>query len=258
MWVAAGAHAASAGGPPPHDQCDAAKAIAAAPYTDTALTTAATTDPTDPIPTCPIQSPNSRGKSVWYVFVAASNGTLVADTFDSDYDTILSAYSGDCGSLQPVPGACSDDDPLDGAQSRVSFAVSPGMTYRLMVSAFHDNGGNLVFHAAFAAPTASPTVSRTPTATVTRTGTPTPTRAPSGTMATPQATATRTRTPGLSADANCDGQTTAADLPALVMLIAAGERAPCGRDDANGDGIVNVADIAATIRALFDSMPSAS
>jgi hypothetical protein len=256
-----------AGVAPPNDGCGNATAIAPLPYVDTVLTTAATTDATDPTPMCPIDSPNPRGKSVWYVFDATAAGTLVADTFESDYDTILSVYSGNCGALQPVPDACSDDDPLDGAQSRVTLAVSPGSTYRLMASAFHDDGGNLTFHAVFSgADTASPTVSRTPTATRTATSgvlqTATASRAPSAVMTvtptrsgtvvgTPLATPTRTATANLSGDANCDGRISAADLTAVITLIAAAARAPCGLDDANEDGVLDLADITTIVHVIF-------
>ena len=42
-----------------------------------------------------------------------------------------------------------------------------------------------------------------------------------------------------------------ADIPALLVLVTAGERAFCELDDANGDGNLDAADLGATVTALF-------
>ncbi len=244
-----------------NDSCASGKTISATPYADNEVTTAATIDLQDPAPQCvlgPCADPDGlcRGKSVWYVFTAPSAGTVRADTLDSDYDTVLSAYTGSCGSLQPLPDVCvggangnqpctsdfdcpsskcnigcNDDDPLDGAQSVVSIQMSSATTYHFMVSAFNNDGGNLVFHLSFlSAPN-----SATPTTSVPPTATPTPTAPPEA-----------------LGDANCDGRRTAADLTALVGLIAANERSPCRLDDANRDGVLNADDIGVVVEALFE------
>jgi hypothetical protein len=137
---------AGAQGTPDHDSCVDAASIATVPYMDTAVTTGATTAPEEPIPSCGNQN---RAKSVWYRFTAPGAGTVTANTFESDYDTILSAYEGPCESLSALPDGCNDDDPRDGAQSQVSFQTRPGATYSLMVSAYDGDGGNLVFGARF-------------------------------------------------------------------------------------------------------------
>jgi hypothetical protein len=221
---------------PSNDACVNAVAISASHYADTVVTTAATAEMQDPAPTLfpdcivgPCADPESdcRGKSVWYVFTAPNAGTVVADTLDSDYDTVLSVYTGSCGSLQRVPDGCNDDDPLDGAQSSVSLPISAGTTYRFMISAFNNDGGNLVFRLMFSG---MPAMTPTPTA----------------------ATPTPTATPGLTGDANCDGRETAADLAALVILISTDQRAPCGRDDATGDGVLNADDIVSVAGRIFE------
>jgi hypothetical protein len=164
------------------------------------LTTAATIDAADPVVTC---GNSSRAKSIWYRFTAPSNGTLTANTFGSNYDTILAVYTGACGSFSPVAGACNDD--TNGSQSRVSFQATAGTTYFFMVTAYSSNGGSLVFQLTFVGAANTPTPTRTftprpatptntpgsaPTATPTRVA-PTPTatlRAPSPTSTTvPQA-----------------------------------------------------------------------
>jgi hypothetical protein len=147
----------------------------------------------------------SRGKSVWYRFTAPSNGTLTANTFGSNYDTILAAYTGSCGAFTTVAGACNDDS--SGAQSRISFTATGGRTYYFLVSAYSNNGGNLVFQLTFlgTGPTATPTSTftpRPPTATFTQTPTATETFTPGPPTATFTAgppTATFTITPTFTA-----------------------------------------------------------
>jgi hypothetical protein len=141
LWAAS----AKAQGAPGHDSCGDATSISPLPYTDTAMTTGATTDPQDPIPSC---GNHSRARSVWYRFTAPGTAvTVTANTFGSDYDTILSVYEGPCESLSAVPGGCNDDDLRDGAQSAVSFQARAGASYSFMVSAYDGDGGNLFFDA---------------------------------------------------------------------------------------------------------------
>ncbi len=110
------------------------------------VTTPATTEAGDPTPSC---GKGARSKSVWYQFTAPSDGTISADTFGSSYDTVLSVFSGSCGTLTGTEVACNDD--TGGSQSQVSFAAAAGATYHFMVSAFKDDGGTLVFNVTFAA-----------------------------------------------------------------------------------------------------------
>ena len=187
----------------PNDPCGSAALISGIPYATTQTTPAATTDTADPIPSC---GAGSRAKSVWYQFTASSPGMLTANTFGSNYDTVLSAYTGGCGA--PVSVGCNDDAPGT-SQSELSLAATVGTTYLFMISAYHADGGTLVFNLAVQnpAPTATPTFTRTqtpthtvppfstPTPTRTRTAsrTPTPSNSPSGTP-----TMTPTRTPTLT------------------------------------------------------------
>ena len=108
---------------------------------NTQTTVTATAEPGYPVPVC---GNASRRKSVWYRFTAARDGTLTAGTFGSDYDTILSVYTGVCGAFRPVSGGCSNDAG-GGKQSQVSFAAKADTTYYFMVTAFFDDGGTLVF-----------------------------------------------------------------------------------------------------------------
>ena len=131
---------------PANDSCAGAISIPSAPFTDAAITSDATSDPSDPTPEC---GKGSRANSVWYRFTSPGPGTLTVNTFDSDYDTILSVYDGSCEDLSAVPSGCNDDDPRDGAQSQVSIQTEGETTYFLMVSAFDGDGGNLMLRSRF-------------------------------------------------------------------------------------------------------------
>jgi len=101
--------------PLPNDDFDSATLIDALPFTDNLDTTQATWADDDP------QDCTSNG-SVWYAFTPGTDMAIEATTFGSDYDTVLSVYTGSRGALNLVPGACNDD--YDGLQSRVVFNAS--------------------------------------------------------------------------------------------------------------------------------------
>lgn len=148
--------------PPPNDNVASARVVSAVPFTDMVNTAAATTESTDPAPTCASGAANSgRAKSVWYRFTAAASGTTTADTFTASYDTILAAFTGAPGTFSEV--ACNDD--TGGLQSQVQFNVAAGTTYHLMAADFEGVGGALVVHlSSTAAPAADYSVEVSPAA----------------------------------------------------------------------------------------------
>jgi hypothetical protein len=150
---------------PANDLCTAATLISSVSYATSIVTSAATIDVSDPTPRC---GNGSRNKSVWYRFTAPTSGTVKANTFGSKYDTILSTYTGLCGSLASLSGGCNDN--ASGTQSQVAFAASAGRTYHFMVSASTNVGGGLALNLTFQA--AAPPV-------------PTPTRVAASTLPTP-------------------------------------------------------------------------
>ncbi len=164
---------------PTPDECASPRVIGALPYTDLQDTTSATIAPSDPTLGCGAGVPQP-GHSVWYSLVAPGTGTLTVDTFGSNYDTVLAAFTGTCGGLSAVPGGCNDDN--GGLQSAIAISVTSGTTYLLEVTDYgYGFGGNLVLHVSFV-PTPTPT--------------PTPTLLP-GCAATPEVC----RTPILSGKA---------------------------------------------------------
>lgn len=138
MLLAAAA-LATLGGPtadaqPANDGFGSALVIPGLPFTDTRDTTTATTAPDDP-------SCAGQGTTVWYRFTPAQDVRVEANTAGSAYDTTLSVYTGEQGSLNQI--ACNDD--AIGLQSRVRFDAAAGETYFIMAGAYFDSpGGGLV------------------------------------------------------------------------------------------------------------------
>jgi hypothetical protein len=123
---------ASIGGPnpPPNDNCSSPHSITALPFSDTIDTTLATTSTGDPV-TC---SGNQGSNSVWYSLQATSNTVIGVDTSGSNYDTVLSVFTGACSSLSPV--ACNDDFGNNlGNRSMLTFQAQAGSLYLIEVTA---------------------------------------------------------------------------------------------------------------------------
>lgn len=122
--------------PPPNDDFDSATVVPEPlPFTDSLDTSFATTAPDDP-------SCEGMGHTVWYSFTPTADTRVSANTFGSDYDTTLSAYTGKRGALTQI--AC-NDDAKGTLQSRIDFTATAGTTIFLMVGSFGTSaGGNLV------------------------------------------------------------------------------------------------------------------
>lgn len=116
------------------------------PFTHSVLTQEATSVVDDPVPSCA-----ANGFTVWYVYTASADGHIRADTVGSDYDTVLSAYTGTPGNL--TVAACNDDGASIWPSSRFLMPVSAGVTYYIMAGAWADTpGGNLVVNIETAPP----------------------------------------------------------------------------------------------------------
>jgi hypothetical protein len=140
--------------PAPNDSCADAIQITSTPYLQQVSTAVATGAPEDPMPTCGYLS-SSLAKNVWYRFVAPSDGMLTLHGVGSTYDTVISVYTGSCGSFTELPGGCFDDisaSPSSGVADVgvLRVPVSADVTYTIQVGAFDGSGGPLVFSADFA------------------------------------------------------------------------------------------------------------
>jgi hypothetical protein len=112
------------------------------PYSIAENTTGATVESIDPSPCGSINS-----HSVWFKYTPTVNGTLTLSTAGSNYDTVLSAYTGTPGAFTSV--ACNDDSNFT-LQSQISFHVTAGTPYSIEVQSFSTSaGGYLNFAAVF-------------------------------------------------------------------------------------------------------------
>ena len=129
------------GGPtaPANDECQNARLISAVPFREEIDTRSATGSAIDPV-SC---SGTRDSNSVWYAITSSAQTVYGVDTILSDYDTVVSVYTGSCGALTPV--SCSDD--FGSAicfanRSLLTFPVQPGVTYLIEVSG-KGSGGTL-------------------------------------------------------------------------------------------------------------------
>jgi hypothetical protein len=107
--------------PPGNDTIAGAVGVTTLPFTYEQDTSEATAD-----------GPRFCGNnsSVFFRFDPSDSGRFQVDTFDSDYDTVLSVFTGQGSSLRQV--SCNDD--RFGYSSGVRFRARAGTTYFIMVS----------------------------------------------------------------------------------------------------------------------------
>ena len=87
--------------------------------------------------------------TVWYRLTAASDGTLLVDTLNSSYDTVLAVWTGDWGTLQSV-GCDNDSGEAQAGTSQIELALFEGMAYHIEVAGTEvDQWGSLQLHASF-------------------------------------------------------------------------------------------------------------
>ena len=91
------------GNEPANDSCQSPRVISSLPYQDELDTKNATSAADDPA-SC---AGNQAQKTVWYSITPSVDTVYGIDTLASDYDTVVSVFTGACGSLTPV--ACNDN-----------------------------------------------------------------------------------------------------------------------------------------------------
>lgn len=126
-------------GGPPNDMCINAKTITSDSYTESISIANSSIESTDPPVTC---GNGSKSRSVWYKYTPSKSGLLTVNTFGSNYNTILSVYTGTCSSFTPL--FCNDD--AGGSQSQLIFTVISGTTYYFMVTSHSGAEGTLKFN----------------------------------------------------------------------------------------------------------------
>lgn len=124
---------------PPNDGCQTPRVISSLPDQVEVSTVNATVAPDDPVSCI-----GGQGQStVWYSITPSVNTWYGIDTNSSDYDTVLSVYTGVCGSLTRV--ACNDDFNNSAAnrnRALLVFQAQAGVTYLIQASG-KGGGGTL-------------------------------------------------------------------------------------------------------------------
>lgn len=100
---------------------------------------------------------SSGSPAMWYSYTAACDSFAIFSTCGSDFDTVLTAYSGECGSLTEV--ACNDDAStrctvglLGRLSSYIAFPVKAGSAFKIRVSGYNGSRGAGVLRVACAEP----------------------------------------------------------------------------------------------------------
>jgi hypothetical protein len=89
----------------------------------------------------PAHGGNPGGASVWYSWTAPAGGPVVVETAGSDFDTVLSVYTG--ASIASLSEVAANDDVVPGSDltSRVAFTGVPNQTYRIAVDGYKEGAG---------------------------------------------------------------------------------------------------------------------
>jgi len=99
---------------------------------------------------------DAGGKSVWWNWMAPASGTVVIDTNGSSFDTTAGVYTGTpVNALTLVAG---DNNSGPNLTSRVSFAVTAGVVYRIAVDGAGGASGAIQLNLALSAPATAGTV----------------------------------------------------------------------------------------------------
>jgi hypothetical protein len=127
------------GNGPSNDSCQSPRAIPSLPFQDEMDTRTASSSPDDPISCTGGHDTNT----VWYTLTPTVDTWYGVDSSQSDYDTVLSVYTGACGSLTRV--ACNDtfdNAPTNPERAILAFHAQAGVTYLIEASG-KANGGTL-------------------------------------------------------------------------------------------------------------------
>lgn len=130
---------------PPNDSCLAPSVITSLPYQDILDTTKATSSSDDPV-TC---TGAGDSNTVWYAITPSANTVYAVDTRSSSFNTVVSIFTGTCGSLASI--ACNDDFSASSNEtdrSLLTFQATAGVTYLIEVSG-KGSGGTLQIRVGF-------------------------------------------------------------------------------------------------------------
>ena len=101
-----------------------------------------------------VNSGYGSAKSVWYNWTAPADGDLDVKTEGSSFDTLLAAYTG--SSLSALTVKYASDDVIGGNWSRLTFAVTAGTTYRIVIDGYGGSSGSTRLSGTFTAAATPP------------------------------------------------------------------------------------------------------
>jgi hypothetical protein len=114
--------------PPANDTFAAAIAVNNLPFADTQFTAQTTLQSGEKKPSC-----WDIDHTVWYAFTPATSGMYQIDTLDSDYNTVLTVYTGSTlNGLSEL--VCNDDADDVTVQSKILVSLTAGTTYRIQAA----------------------------------------------------------------------------------------------------------------------------
>ncbi|MEO8607220.1 MAG: leucine-rich repeat domain-containing protein [Chloroflexota bacterium] len=117
------------------------------PFSDTQNVLGASLESGEPVAMCG-GSPALR--SVWYKYTALDNNILSLNTTGSDYDTVLSVWTG-AGLGALVSAGCNDNvSPF--TTSALTLTTNPGTTYYIRVSSHSDSHTDMIFKVSATSP----------------------------------------------------------------------------------------------------------
>ena len=125
--------------PPPANDDFASATTMTQWYSTSQSTAGATVEVSEPQP-----CGSGLGATVWFKYLSPGTGWVVADTFGSDFDTVLAVYTG--AALDSLVNITCNDD-ASGSQSEVVVSLTGGVTYWFQVGGNSGATGNLEFRA---------------------------------------------------------------------------------------------------------------
>ena len=141
LWLAT----AAAAPPPANDNFVAAATLTGPSVSATGTNVNATKETGEPN-----HGGNTGGKSVWWKWTAPSSGDVVIDTNGSNFDTLLGVYTGSAvNALTLIAG---DNNGGPNLTSRVTFAATAGVIYRIAVDGTGGLSGNIQLNLLLTAP----------------------------------------------------------------------------------------------------------
>jgi hypothetical protein len=128
-------------GPPPNDDFANGLIITETPFSHSEFNLCATTESGEPN-----NAGDPGGHSVWFTWTAMSNRLVEVNTKNSDFDTLLSVYTG--SSLSSLTLIASNDDIIEGVWkvSDLTFTAHAGTTYHISVDGWGGAVGTVVLN----------------------------------------------------------------------------------------------------------------